>query len=168
MLRARLFIFSQGVSTPCAIFGIRESDLDVACLYDGPPGTAVTLFLEHFGTLTGTVLGRELEILRIRCTIGDSRTMRLLQDLTHFISANGNIRTTAQRTDFAPFPAGGEFVRPDGDCVEFKLSEISAHGICVDAPVQPAVGEFLNFGIFFARVTGWREGGFKAQFLNNI
>ncbi len=168
LLRARLFIFSQGVSTACTVAGIAGSDLALACPYDGPPGTAVTILLENFGSLTGTILGREKDILRLRCTIGDSWNMRLLQDLTHFISANGKARSMPAPADLGSFPADGDFLRANGERVKFELSQISAHDICVKSPVQPPVGEFLNFGIFFARVTRRHEGGFKAQFLDNI
>lgn len=168
LLQARLFIFSRGVSTPCTVAGITGSDLALACPYEGPPGTAVTILLENFGALTGIILGREKDILRLRCTIGDSWNMRLLQDLTHFISTNGKTRPMPDQGNLDSFPVDGDFLRANGERVKFELSRISAHDIRVKSPVQPPVGEFLNFGIFFARVTRRHEDGFKAQFLDNM
>lgn len=166
-LRARIFIFSRGASTPCTITGISGSDIEAACLYEGTPGVEAVIFTEGFGALTGVILSWKKNILRFRYSTGDSRNVWLPRDLTHFISSDGKLRPP-RRADPMPFPSRGSFIRVSGENVNFELIRISAYGISVNSPVQPPVGEFLNFGIFFTRVVRWHEGGFKARFLDNM
>lgn len=126
----------------------------------------VVLYIEGFGRFEGVVVRHDEGVFGVQFHCGPLKRQRLADNIAEFALKGLKTPTLSRRGPRRPLLENGYFVRPCGKKVRYDVLDISLHGISVITNERPPVGEILNLGRCYGRVSRHHDAGIAIEFIN--
>lgn len=166
-LAASLFDADQRVH-PCTVIDISPGGARIACESILAAESCVVLYVEGFGRFNAFVIRSADGETGLFFVCHDERRLELQEQLARLMDGGAPAPTRLRRHDRQAANAFGYFARANGQLVQCHVLDISLHGLSVQTPTKPPIGEILDLGGAQGRVTRHHDDGIGIQFLRPV
>jgi hypothetical protein len=151
----------------CAIANLSAGGAGIACASRLPLGARIVLYIDGFGRFEAVVVRHADGILGVAFVCGALKRERLARGIAEYELTGTKSPTSLRRQPRRPLLENGYFLRPDGKKVRYDAVDVSMHGISVITDERPPVGEILNLGKCFGRVSRHHQLGIAIEFVDS-
>ncbi|HWY61789.1 MAG TPA: PilZ domain-containing protein [Rhizomicrobium sp.] len=163
-----VFVPPDGASHKCTIIDISPGGARVAWTHSILPETLTVLYIEGLGRFDAFVIRSEGAELGLFFVCGDEKRLKIQDKLVQYVGQGTVSPTRLRRHQRMPAKAFGHFTRADGNLVPCHVLDISLQGMSVQTLDRPPIGEIVNLGGAFGRVTRHFGDGIAIQFLLDV
>jgi len=163
-----LFLPPDNVAHQCTVLDISPGGARVTCSRSQSLETCVVLYVEGFGRFNAFVIRSEEGELGLFFVCRDEKRLHILDKLAQYVEAGTISPTRLRRDERTQANAFGHFTRRDGYLIPCVILDISLHGMSLRSLTRPPVGEIVNLGGTFGRVTRHHDQGVAIQFVKVV
>jgi hypothetical protein len=166
-LAASLFDADERVHA-CTVMDISPGGARIACDCVLPVESCVVLYVEGIGRFNAFVIRSGDGETGLFFVCHDERRLDVQEQLARLMEGGAQAPTRLRRHARQAANAFGYFARANGQLVQCHVLDISLHGLSVQTPTRPPIGEILDLGGAQGRVTRHHDGGIGIQFLRPV
>jgi hypothetical protein len=166
-LSGKMFVPAEGRTLDCGVVDLSAGGAGVTCAEMPPLETFVVLYIDEFGRLEAVVTRVVGDVLGLRFVCTDAKRQRLIDKLTHAVSAGENENGLRKNRRIRVSPISF-FTRSGGERVDCEIVDISLTGASLKTNTKPPIGEMILIGHMAARVVRQHDHGVGLVFATTL
>lgn len=164
---AQIFHPATDEVSRCEIVNISAGGAAIVCSDKLPLLSAVVLYIEGFGRFDATIVRHAEGVFGARFDCRPLKRQRLENCIVDYAVSGLKTPTRLRRDIRRPLLENGYFVCANGKQARYDAVDVSLYGISVITNERPAVGEILNLGKCYGRVSRHHPLGIAIEFVDS-